>query len=253
MCAYNNDSSEDKKRVLITGASKGIGRAIALELAEAGYELILHYGKSKDAAEKVLNEVTAKGGKASLLQFDVKNREEVKTKLLSDIETNGAYYGVISNAGITKDNAFPSLSGDDWDDVINTNLNGFYNVVNPVVLPMVQARKGGRIIAMSSVSGIMGNRGQANYSASKAGLIGAVKSLAIELAKRKITVNCVAPGLIETDMIKDSIVPIEEIEKSIPLRRAGKPEEVAYAVKFLLSDEAAYITRQVLSVNGGLI
>jgi 3-oxoacyl-[acyl-carrier protein] reductase len=166
------------------------------------------------------------------------------------MEQYGAYYGVVCNAGITADNAFPALSGEEWDTVIHTNLDSFYNVLQPIVMPMVRRRQPGRIVTMSSVSGIMGNRGQVNYSAAKAGIIGASKALALELAKRDITVNCVAPGLIDTDMTHE--LPMDEIKRMIPARRVGKPEEVAATVAFLLSEPAAYITRQVISVNGGL-
>ena len=167
-----------------------------------------------------------------------------------DIEEFGAYYGVVCNAGITRDNAFPMLSGDDWDAVLRTNLDGFYNVIQPLIMPMIRRKKPGRIVAISSIAGIVGNRGQVNYSAAKAGIIGAVKALALELAKRKITVNCVAPGLIETDMTEG--LPVEEISRLIPMQRLGKPEDVAAAVGFLFSTEASYITGQVISVNGGL-
>ena len=164
---------------------------------------------------------------------------------------NGVYYGIVCNAGITKDMAFPAMESDDWSSVIDTALNGFYNVIHPIVMPMVRAKQGGRIVTMASVSGIAGNRGQVNYSAAKGGVIAATKALSLELAKRKITVNCVAPGLIDTDMTQD--LPLDEIKKMIPLRRVGKPEEVAATVSFLISDGAAYITRQVISVNGGIV
>jgi 3-oxoacyl-[acyl-carrier protein] reductase len=157
---------------------------------------------------------------------------------------------VVLNAGIARDNAFPALEDSDWDDVLDTDLSGFYNVLRPIVMPMVSARRGGRIVSISSISGITGNRGQVNYSAAKAGIIGATKALAIELAKRNITVNCVAPGLIETQMLEG--LPVDEALKLIPMRRIGRPDEVAAAVSFLCSDEASYITRQVLSVNGGM-
>jgi 3-oxoacyl-[acyl-carrier protein] reductase len=166
------------------------------------------------------------------------------------VAAHGCYYGVVCNAGIARDNAFPMMSGEDWDSVLQTNLDGFYNVLQPLVMPMVQRRLPGRIVTLASVSGLTGNRGQVNYSAAKAGIIGATKALALELAKRHITVNCVAPGVIETDMLEAA--PMEEILKMIPARRVGRPEEVAAAVSFLMADDAAYITRQVISVNGGL-
>lgn len=164
---------------------------------------------------------------------------------------HGAYYGVVCNAGIARDNAFPAMEEGDWDDVIHTNLDAFYNVLHPVIMPMVRRRKPGRIVTLSSVSGIMGNRGQVNYSAAKAGIIGATKALAVELASRNITVNCVAPGLINTEMMDEA--PVEEALKIIPMRRAGEAAEVAALVSFLVSDEAGYITRQVISVNGGML
>ncbi|MDQ2069982.1 3-oxoacyl-ACP reductase FabG [Natronospira bacteriovora] len=243
-------SQQDDRRVLVTGASRGIGRAIARRLAEDGWALTLHYRSGRDAAEALAEDIRGAGGRADTLAFDIGDREAVAAALEADVEANGAYYGVICNAGITADNAFPAMPGEDWDRVINTNLGGFYNVVHPLVMPMVRSRKGGRIVAMSSVSGLMGNRGQANYAASKAGIIAAAQSLALELAKRRITVNCVAPGLIETDMVADA--PVEEALKLIPAGRVGRPEEVAATVAFLMRDEAAYITRQVFAVNGGM-
>ena len=223
------------KKVIVTGSSRGIGKAIAESLHAAGYEVVTHSVKS--------------GG--TDLQFDVADRAAVQAALEKWVSENGAPYGVVLNAGIAADNAFPAMGDDEWDRVLRTDLDGFYNVLKPLVLPMVQARAGGRIIVISSISGVIGNRGQVNYSAAKAGLIGAAKALAVELAKRKITVNCVAPGVIETEMI-DGIF-AEEVMKAIPMRRFGKPEEVAAAVKYLMSDEAAYVTRQVIQVNGGLI
>lgn len=238
-------------RVLVTGSSRGIGKAIALKLASAGYDIALHYHSNQAAADASAAELRALGVNVSLLKFDVADRVAVKAALEADIEANGAYYGVVLNAGINRDNAFPAMSEAEWDSVIHTNLDGFYNVIHPCVMPMVQARKGGRIITLASVSGIAGNRGQVNYSASKAGLIGATKALSLELAKRKITVNCIAPGLIETDMVAD--IPKDMVEQLVPMRRMGKPNEIAALAAFLMSDDAAYITRQVISVNGGMI
>jgi 3-oxoacyl-[acyl-carrier protein] reductase len=236
--------------ILVTGASSGIGRAIALRLAADGYTIAVHYGKNKQGAIETEGAIRAESGKARLLSFDVSNADESRNAIEDDIEKHGAYYGVVCNAGITRDGAFPMLEQSDWRQVIDVNLNGLYNVLHPIVMPMIRRRKPGRIVTISSVSGIMGNRGQANYSASKAGIIGATKSLAIELAKRKITVNCVAPGLIESDMTDD--LPMDKILEAIPMRRMGKPEEVAATVAFLCSPDAAYITRQVISPNGGL-
>lgn len=238
------------KRVLVTGSSRGIGSAIAQRLASDGYEIVLHCRNQRQQAETVQETIIAAGGKARILQFDVSDRSTTRTVLEADMEQNGAYYGVVCNAGIARDNAFPAMPEEDWDAVIHTNLDAFYNVLNPVVMPMVRRREPGRIVTLSSVSGLMGNRGQVNYSAAKAGIIGATKALAIELAKRNITVNCVAPGLINTEMLDEA--PVEEALKMIPMRRAGEPEEVASLVSYLLSDQAGYITRQVISVNGGM-
>jgi 3-oxoacyl-[acyl-carrier protein] reductase len=238
------------KNILVTGSSRGIGKAIAIYLAKQGYDLTIHYRSRRDEADKVAEEISAIGSAVRVLQFDIANRQQCAEVLLNDIEEYGCYYGVVCNAGISADNAFPALTSDEWDSVINTNLDGFFNVLQPVTMPMVRRKSPGRIVTLSSVSGLVGNRGQVNYSAAKAGIIGATKALAIELAKRDITVNCVAPGLIDTEMVES--LPLDEIKKMIPLRRVGRPEEVAATVAFLMSDDAAYITRQVISVNGGL-
>jgi len=240
----------DKKQVLVTGANGGIGLAIVAAVARAGYAVVAHYRKNATALETLCKALEAGGQSVRMLQFDVRHREQCKEVLEKDMADNGVYYGVVSNAGICADATFAALSENDWDSVLDTNLNGFYNVIHPVVMPMCRRKAPGRIITMASVSGIIGNRGQVNYSASKAGLIGATKALATELGGRKITVNSIAPGLIETEMIKDA--PLDYILPSIPMGRAGKPEEVAGVVVFLLSDSASYITRQVISVNGGL-
>jgi 3-oxoacyl-[acyl-carrier protein] reductase len=239
------------KTILVTGSSRGIGKAIALRLARDGYDIVLHCHSRRDAAEAVAKDIEALGRAARILQFDIAERVQTAEILLRDVEQYGAYYGVVCNAGIARDNAFPSISGEDWDSVLKTTLDGFYNVLHPLTMPMVQRRQPGRIVTLASVSGMVGNRGQVNYSAAKAGIIGATKALALELAKRNITVNCVAPGLIDTDMTDE--LPMEDILKLIPARRAGKPEEVASAVSFLMQEDAAYITRQVISVNGGLV
>jgi 3-oxoacyl-[acyl-carrier protein] reductase len=238
------------KTVLVTGSSRGIGKAIALYLAQQGYDLVLHCRSRRDQAEVVKNEIEQLGRQARVLQFDIADREQCSEQLTQDIESHGAYYGVVCNAGIAADNAFPSLTGEQWDSVIHSNLDGFYNVLQPLVMPMVRRRKPGRIVTLSSVSGLIGNRGQVNYSAAKAGIIGATKALALELAKRDITVNCVAPGLIDTEMVSE--LPLDEVKKLIPARRLGNAREVASVVAFLLSEDAAYVTRQVISVNGGL-
>ena len=237
--------------VLVTGSSRGIGRAIALAAAAEGWDVVVHGRSRQSEAESTAAQIRSMGRQARVLMFDVANRTEARQALEADMQDHGAYYGVVLNAGLTRDNAFPALSDDDWAQVLRTNLDGFYNVLHPVMMPMIRRRAPGRIVCVASVSGLVGNRGQVNYSASKAGLIGAAKALAIELARRRITVNCVAPGLIETEMI-DERVPVDEILKAIPMQRMGQADEVAHAVAFLLSERAAYITRQVLAVNGGL-
>ncbi len=237
--------------VLVTGASRGIGKAIALRLSSDGYCVVIHYRKSTTQAQEVLEQIMKQGGRGRLLQMDISDQISTRVTLENDIAENGAYYGVVCNAGLAIDGAFPALSESDWNNVIHTNLDGFYNVLHPVVMPMIRRKSAGRIVTISSVSGLMGNRGQVNYSASKAGIIGATKALAVELAKRKITVNCVAPGMIETDMLE--ALPQNEALKMIPMNRIGQPHEVAAAVSFLVSQESSYITRQVISVNGGML
>jgi 3-oxoacyl-[acyl-carrier protein] reductase len=238
------------RRVLVTGSSRGIGRAVALRLAQAGYELVLHGRSLSPALDETATQVRGTGAAAHCLAFDIADRAACAAGLAAELEARGAFYGVVYNAGIARDGTFAALSGADWDQVLHTNLDGFYNVLQPLLMPMVRARRGGRIVTIASVSGVTGNRGQVNYSASKAGIIGASKALALELASRNITVNCVAPGPIKTDMLKDA--PVEEMLKMIPAGRLGEAEEVAGLVAFLLGDEAGYITRQVIGVNGGL-
>ena len=234
--------------VLVTGASKGIGKAIALYLAENGYNLVLHCSKNAERLNDLKSKIESKGVKARTLAFDISNRAEAEKVLLNDIETNGVYYGIVLNAGIAMDNPFPAMEDNEWDKVLDTNLGGFYNVIRPIIMPLIHAKKG-RIVVMSSISGQCGNRGQVNYSASKAGLIGAAKALSQEVAKRHITVNCVAPGVIETEMTED--LP-QEVVKQIPMKRMGSAKEVASAVNYLLSEDAGYITGQVIAINGGL-
>jgi 3-oxoacyl-[acyl-carrier protein] reductase len=238
------------RSVLVTGASKGIGAATAIGLGKAGFEVAVHYLRDRAGAERTQAAIDGAGGKSRTLQFDVGDRAASRNAIEGDIEANGAYYGVVNNAGIHRDNAFPMLTGDDWDDVMRTDLDGFYNVLQPCVMPMIRAKQGGRIVTLSSVSGILGNRGQVNYSAAKAGIIGATKALALELAKREITVNCVAPGLIDTGML--AATDLERILPAIPARRLGRPEEIAGLICYLFSDLAAYVTRQVIRIDGGL-
>ncbi|HEV7815745.1 MAG TPA: 3-oxoacyl-ACP reductase FabG [Janthinobacterium sp.] len=244
------ENPNKNQSVLVTGSSRGIGKAIALRLGRDGYDVVLHCHRRRAEADAVAREIAALGRAVRVLQFDIGERAAAAAALEADIEAHGCYYGVVCNAGVARDNAFPAMSGEDWDIVLRTNLDGFYNILNPLVMPLVRRRKPGRIVTLASVSGIVGNRGQVNYSAAKAGIIGATKALALELAKRAITVNCVAPGLIETEMTDE--VPLDEALKMIPARRIGRPEEVAAVVSFLVGEEAGYITRQVISVNGGL-
>lgn len=236
--------------VLVTGSSRGIGKAIAMRLARNGYDLVLHCRSNRSQADALLAPIKELGRDARVLQFDISDRNQSRETLEADIEEYGAYYGVVCNAGLALDNAFPAISGEEWDRVLSTNLDGFYNVLHPIIMPMIRRRKPGRIVTLSSISGEMGNRGQVNYSAAKAGIIGATKALAVELGKRKITVNCVAPGIIETDMTAD--LPLQEALKMVPMQRPGSADEVAATVNFLMSEEASYITRQVISVNGGM-
>jgi 3-oxoacyl-[acyl-carrier protein] reductase len=246
------DSANTNRSILVTGSSRGIGRAIAERLAASGFQLVLHCRDNLGAAEEVRAVIVNAGGLAPrVLRFDIANRADCAAAIAADITAHGAYFGVVCNAGVARDGAFPAHTDEDGDTVLRTNLAGFYNVLHPAIMPMIRRRAPARIVALSSVSGITGNRGQVNYSASKAGIIGATKALAVELASRGITVNCVAPGLIRTDMIQDA--PVEEALRMVPMGRVGEPREVAGVINFLMSDEAAYITRQVIGVNGGMV
>ena len=221
-----------------------------MRLAQDRYGVVVHHRRSATAADETRAAIVAAGVECRVLQFDISDRAQTEAAITADITAHGAYYGVVCNAGISRDGTFAALSGQDWDEVLRTNLDGFYNVLNPVIMPMVRRRAPGRIVTLSSVSGVIGNRGQVNYSAAKAGIIGATKALAVELASRAITVNCVAPGPIRTDMLEGA--PLEEMLKAVPMGRVGEPEEVASLVSYLMSEGAAYITRQVISVNGGM-
>lgn len=240
-----------KRRVLVTGASGGIGGAVARQLASDGFELTLHYRRGQKAAEKLKTSINKRGGHAQLICFDVTDRKETRHHLEQAIREHGAFWGVVCLTGVIADGPFPAMLGEDWDRVIRTNLDSFYNVLSPLIMPMIHLKKGGRIVTISSLSGIAGNRGQVNYSAAEAGVIGATKALSKELAKRQITVNSVAPGLIETEMVTDDVR--NYILHAIPMQRLGKPEEVAATVAFLFSEGAGYITSQVISVNGGIL
>jgi 3-oxoacyl-[acyl-carrier protein] reductase len=238
-----------RRWMLVTGASRGIGQACAKALARDGFGIIAHCRADPARLQPLVDEIVAGGGEARAIAFDIADRAAAAAVLVEDLTAHGAPYGVICNAGLSRDGVFPGLSGEAWDTVLRTNLDGFYNVLHPLMLPMIRTRRGGRIVVMSSVAGQLGNKGQVNYSAAKAGLIGATKALALELATRNITVNCVAPGLIETDMIAGA--PLVELIKLVPMGRIGAADEVAGLVSYLCSDAAAYVTRQVIGINGG--
>lgn len=245
-------NAKTDRSILVTGSSRGIGRAIAERLASSGFQLVLHCRDNLAAAEEARVAIVKAGGRPPrILRFDIADRAGCAGAITTDIEAHGAYYGLVCNAGVARDAAFPALTDEDWDTVLRTNLDGFYNVLHPAIMPMIRRRAPARIVTLSSASGVMGNRGQVNYSASKAGIIGATKALAVELASRGITVNCVAPGLIRTDMLNEA--PVEEALRMVPMGRIGEPGEVAGVINFLMSDEAAYITRQVIGVNGGMV
>jgi len=240
----------DKDIAMVTGGSRGIGRAICLELAANGYYVIVNYRSGKEAAQETLEMIRQAGGDGETICFDVVNADETTEAIKGLMEKHKFIKVLVNNAGITSDGLFPMTSRNGWESVIDVSLKGFYNVTRPVLRGMIRQKKGS-IIAVSSIPGITGYAGQVNYSAAKAGLIGACKALGKEMAKLGIRVNAVAPGLIETEMIKD--LPLEAIVPHIPMGRVGKPEEVAKAVRFLCSEDASYITGQVLSVNGGMV
>lgn len=238
-----------KKVAIVTGASRGIGRATAVELARAGYFIVINYKENEQAAFETLRLVEEVGGAGETCRFDVVDSDQTKENIESIIERHGQIHVLVNNAGINADGLFLMLGETEWDNVVNTTLKGFYNMTKPVLRNMIRNKRGS-IVSVSSVSGLMPNRGQTNYSAAKAGLIGASRSLAAEVARFGVKVNVVAPGLIETDMTKD--IPHAEIKKAIPMARVGKPEEVARVIRFLCSDDASYITGQTIAINGGM-
>jgi len=240
---------DDKKTAIITGASRGIGRATAIELAKTGYFVIINFKSNEAAAQETLNLVRSAGGDGEISQFDVADNTQTKDAVKAITERHKNIQVLINNAGITADGLFMLLGEDEWDSVINTSLKGFYNMTKPVLREMVR-KKRGSIVSVSSLSALMPNRGQANYAAAKAGIIAASRALATEVARFGIRVNLVAPGLIETDMIKEA--PVEQIKQMIPMARLGKPEEIANVIRFLCSDDASYITGQVIGINGGI-
>lgn len=239
----------EKKLAIITGASRGIGRATALELSRAGYFVVINYKSNKEAADETLKLVQDAGGSGEILQFDVADKTQTRENVSDIVGRHGKIHALVNNAGVTADGLFLFLAEEEWDVVIDTTLKGFYNITKPVLREMIKNKKGS-IVSLSSVAGLMPNRGQSNYSAAKAGIIGVSRSLAAEVARFGIRVNVVAPGLIETDMIKKA--PVEEIKKAIPMARLGRPEEVAGVIRFLCSDDASYVTGQTISVNGGM-
>jgi 3-oxoacyl-[acyl-carrier protein] reductase len=239
----------NNKAAIVTGGSRGIGRAISVSLGASGYHVIINYKSNKAAAEETLDHVRKAGGSGDTIAFDISDAADTKQAMTEITQTNNIEV-LVNNAGITADGLFIMMPEKDWYSVVDTALNGFYNVTKPALKQMMRKKKGS-VVSIASIAGLIGNRGQANYAAAKAGIIAASKSISSEVARLGIRVNVVAPGLIETEMIKDA--PVDMIKKMIPMARIGKPEEVAAVVKFLCSEDASYITGQVISVNGGMI
>ncbi|MGE0790249.1 MAG: 3-oxoacyl-ACP reductase FabG [Sandaracinaceae bacterium] len=236
-------------RALVTGASRGIGRAIAVGLAKDGFPVIVNYRSRDDEAEATAAAIRAAGGEATLSKFDVSDADASSAAIAELLKDPRPISVIVNNAGVSEDTPFVTMTRPQWTRVIRTTLDGFFNVTQPLQMQLIQNRWG-RIVNIASVSGVIGNRGQVNYSAAKAGLIGATKALAQEMAKRKITVNAIAPGPVETEMLEGA--PMEHILKAIPMRRVGTVDEVAGTARFLVSDAAAYITGQVITMSGGL-
>jgi 3-oxoacyl-[acyl-carrier protein] reductase len=241
---------QQQRVALVTGGSKGIGRAVCLEMAECGYYAIINYKSDEQGARQTLEEIRQAGGDGEIARFDVSNQEETQNAVEGICSRFATLDVLVNNAGVAADELFIMMTPHKWNSVIETNLNGFYNVTKPVLEKMIVQKKGA-VVSLSSAAAIMGNRGQANYSAAKAGLIGASRVVASEVARLGIRVNVVAAGLIDTEMIKDA--PLANIKNLIPMARIGRPSEVAKVVRFLCSDDASYITGQVISVNGGML